>query len=322
MDDIRNNPRFAERYAQLASVRLNPRRHTAADGLDHSEAVAARAAALARANGCSPAEAAMLENLGRAHDIGKVTGTAQPARSLDVLRDCGVDDPGFLALVQWHDTNLPWYLSHQRGQAPSDKAWRKLSSQVPLHLLCLFMVADRVDAPPGWRRNAPLVWFLAEARARDLIPDLTLDLPDHPSEISAGGAVVRERDGVAELLLIRARPDGHELPKGHIEWDELPEEAAVREVREEAGVESELHIGGELGSLEYMVGAGAERRLKRVRYFAMTGASPLQLGPLPPSTGERRWVSLDEVRDIELVSEALRPLLVSALDGDRTAGQP
>jgi hypothetical protein len=33
-------------------------------------------------------------------------------------------------------------------------------------------------------------------------------------------------------------------------------------------------------------------------------------------------VSLEEVRDIELVSEALRPLLVSALDGDRTAGQP
>ncbi len=322
MDDIRNNPRFAEHYARLASVQLNPRRHTAADGLDHSEAVAARVAALARANGCSPAETALLENLGRAHDIGKVTGTAKPARSLDVLRDCGVDDPAFLALVQWHDTNLPWYQSHQRGQAPSDKAWRKLSSQVPLRLLCLFMVADRVDAPPGWRRNAPLAWFLAEARARDLITDLALDLPDHPSEISAGGAVVRERDGAAELLLIRARPSGYELPKGHIEWDELPEEAAAREVREEAGVESELHIGRELGSLEYLVGADAERRLKRVRYFAMTGAAPLELGPLPASTGERRWARLDEVRDIALVNDALRPLLVSALDGDRRPGEP
>jgi ADP-ribose pyrophosphatase YjhB (NUDIX family) len=317
MDDIRNNPRFAEHYARLASVRLNPRRHTAADGLDHSEAVAARAAALARANGCSPAETAMLENLGRAHDIGKVTGSAQPTRSLDVLRDCGVDDPGFLALVQWHDTNLPWYQSHQRGQAPSDKAWRKLSSQVPLRLLCLFMVADRVDAPPGWRRNAPLAWFLAEARARDLIPELTLDLPDHPGEISAGGVVVRDGDRGRELLLIRARAGGYELPKGHIEWDELPEEAAAREVREEAGVESELEVGPELGRLEYMVGAGAERRLKRVRYFAMTGAAPLRLGPLPSSTGERRWASLDEVRDIALVSEALRPLLVSALGADQ-----
>jgi ADP-ribose pyrophosphatase YjhB (NUDIX family) len=328
MDDVRNNPRFAEAFQKLAAVRLDPRRHTAPSALAHSEAVAARAGALARANACSEREARLLEALGLVHDIGKITGTARPERSLDVLRDCGVDDPELLALVSWHDTNLPWYISHTRGQAPSDKAWRRLAAQIDLRLLCLFMVADRVDAPPGWRRNAPCAWFLAQARERGLVPDsLALDLPGEPSEVSAGGALVREREGTRELLVIRVREHGYELPKGHIEWDELPEDAAARETREEAAVESALTVGRELGHLDYPVGDGADRHVKRVRYFAMapadaeTGAaaSPLALGPLPPATHERRWVSAGEVESIALVSDALRPILAAAL-ADGAAG--
>lgn len=52
----------------------------------------------------------------------------------------------------------------------------------------------------------------------------------------AGGVVHRERDG--RILLVRARPVPHDwvLPKGHIEKGETPEQTAVREVEEEAGV--------------------------------------------------------------------------------------
>jgi 8-oxo-dGTP pyrophosphatase MutT (NUDIX family) len=315
MDDIRDNQLFARAFEQLAHVRLNPRRHTAASALDHSHAVADRAVALARANGCSEREARLLEALGRAHDIGKVTGTAKPQRSLDVLRECGIDDPELLALVEWHDTNLPWYQAHSRGQPPSDKAWRKLASRVDVRLLCLFMVADRVDAPAGWRGNAPAVWFVAQARERGLVADLRLDLPDHPSEVSAGGALLRDQDGTRELLLIRRRPGGYELPKGHIEWDELPEEAAAREAREEVGIESALAVGRELGQLDYPVGDQSDRRLKRVRYFAMTSADPLRLGPLPPDTSERRWIRPSELPDVQLISDDLRPLLALAFEG-------
>ena len=116
--DIILNERFAEPFRRLAGVRLNPRRHTAANALEHSEAVAARAVALARANDCTEREQRLLEDLGRAHDIGKITGTARPERSLEVLRECGIDEPEFLALVKWHDTSLPWYLAHTKGQPP------------------------------------------------------------------------------------------------------------------------------------------------------------------------------------------------------------
>jgi 8-oxo-dGTP pyrophosphatase MutT (NUDIX family) len=54
----------------------------------------------------------------------------------------------------------------------------------------------------------------------------------------AGGVVYRLRNGAPEFLLVTARRNPREwvLPKGHIEDDETPGDAAAREVEEEAGV--------------------------------------------------------------------------------------
>lgn len=313
MENIMNNARFAEAFRKLAGVRLNPRRHTALNALAHSEAVAAHAVALARLNHLSDRELGVIENLGRAHDIGKINGTARPEQSLVVLAECGVHDPGFNALVKWHDTSLPWYISSTRGQPPSDKAWRRLASEVEVRLLALFMVADRVDAPPGWRRNAPTVWFLEQARQRGLIGDLELDLPHHPSEVSAGGVVVRELDGARELLVIRVRARSYEIPKGGIEWDELPADAAAREAREEAGISTQLVATRELSPVEYPIGEGPGRHLKRVRYFLLEPTEPVQLEALPPRTRERRWLRGPELDSVPLVNDQLRTVLLEAL---------
>lgn len=301
MTRLLDNPHFAEAYQRLAGVSLNPRRHTAANAHAHSEAVAARAESLARANDCSPADITLLEDLGRAHDIGKITGTARPEKSLDVLRDCNVTDERLLALVKWHDTNLPWFNVHKRGQPPSDKAWRRLAAELEPRLLALFMVADRVDAPPGWRRNAPLVWFLEEASKRGIVGELALEDPAHPSEICAGAALVQDD----RVLVIRVRAEAFELPKGGIEWDELPEEAAVRELHEEAGV-AHATLAGKLGHLDYSVGHS-----KRVRYFRCTGG---ELGALPERTRERRWITRDEIATLPLVNEELRAMLYVPLN--------
>ncbi len=61
-------------------------------------------------------------------------------------------------------------------------------------------------------------------------------------EFSAGGIVVRPgTSGDWDVLLIATHEGGRwSLPKGHVEPNESPEEAALREVREETGVEAEI----------------------------------------------------------------------------------
>ena len=302
MTALLDNPRFASAYAELAQIGLNPRRHTAPDARAHSELVAQTAGRLARENGCDAGEIALLEDLGRAHDIGKLTGTAKPERSLALLEEWFADggelDPRLPDLVKWHDTNLPWWTSTQRGQPPSDKAWRRLASKVDMRLLCLFMVADRIDAPGGWRRNAPALWFIEQARARGLVGELRLDLPDVPSEVCAGAALVVDD----RVLVIRVRASGWELPKGGLEFDETAHEAALRELREEAGIEGDFEVDRELSSISYVVG----EHVKRVDYFRVRVRGELVLGALPNRTHERRWVSFDVLGELPLVAESLR----------------
>ncbi|AZZ95305.1 HD domain-containing protein [Hahella sp. KA22] len=161
-----NTHAFQRDYAQLANVTLNPERHTADNALVHCEMVASRALQLADLNGCTETEKNILEALARVHDIGKINGSANPEESLKNLALYGEFEERFVNLVKYHDINLPWYISKTKGQPPSDKAWRKMASKVDMQLLCLFMIADRVDCPGGWTANKALTWFLQEAAER------------------------------------------------------------------------------------------------------------------------------------------------------------
>jgi 8-oxo-dGTP pyrophosphatase MutT (NUDIX family) len=73
-----------------------------------------------------------------------------------------------------------------------------------------------------------------------------------PREISAGGAVVRQVDGIWELAVIEPQPDDQSsggrkaprqvlaLPKGLVDPGEKPEQTAVREIQEETGLQAEI----------------------------------------------------------------------------------
>jgi 8-oxo-dGTP pyrophosphatase MutT (NUDIX family) len=61
------------------------------------------------------------------------------------------------------------------------------------------------------------------------------------TERSAGGVVFRERpDGGADVVLILTHEGRWQLPKGWIEDGETAEATAVREVREEAGIDADV----------------------------------------------------------------------------------
>lgn len=69
-----------------------------------------------------------------------------------------------------------------------------------------------------------------------------MHVPESPIPLhSAGGVVWRAGVGGTEVLLIhRHRPSEWRLPKGKLKPGETPEQAAVREVREETGVQAEV----------------------------------------------------------------------------------
>jgi 8-oxo-dGTP pyrophosphatase MutT (NUDIX family) len=82
---------------------------------------------------------------------------------------------------------------------------------------------------------------------------------------SSGGLVV---DGARILLISTQKGRRWQLPKGHIETGETPEQAAVREVREETGVTG--RVVAPLPSVEYWyVEKGRNRVHKKVDYFLL-----------------------------------------------------
>jgi 8-oxo-dGTP pyrophosphatase MutT (NUDIX family) len=113
------------------------------------------------------------------------------------------------------------------------------------------------------------------------------------TEFSAGGVVVRDGQCVV-IVPTRRAADGSKvvaLPKGHPEDGESPEQAALREVREEAGVDCE--VVDRLGEVRYHYQRGGRRIAKRVAFFLLDYRS----GDLEDHDHEvevARWVPLDD----------------------------
>ena len=86
---------------------------------------------------------------------------------------------------------------------------------------------------------------------------------------SAGGVVYRIVDGIPEVILCgRDRPVLWSLPKGTPDEGETTEQTALREVREETGLEVVLE--DVLGQIEYWFGRPGTRIHKRVYFFLMS----------------------------------------------------
>jgi 8-oxo-dGTP pyrophosphatase MutT (NUDIX family) len=81
------------------------------------------------------------------------------------------------------------------------------------------------------------------------------------TQVSAGGAAFRKtKDGGLEVALISVgSPPRWQLPKGLVDKDETPEIAAVREVREEAGIVVTLDKLIERVEYWYQAKKGTER---------------------------------------------------------------
>jgi 8-oxo-dGTP diphosphatase len=92
------------------------------------------------------------------------------------------------------------------------------------------------------------------------------------NQVSAGGVAYRLNGSDVEIAIIRTAAEGlWQLPKGIIDPGETAEQAAIREVREEAGIECELLET--IDTIEYWFYGnfdGTKKRYhKKVHFFLM-----------------------------------------------------
>jgi 8-oxo-dGTP pyrophosphatase MutT (NUDIX family) len=137
-------------------------------------------------------------------------------------------------------------------------------------------------------------------------------------EFSAGGVVVK--DGACVVIVpTRRAADGSSvlaLPKGHPDGDESPADAAVREVREEAGVEG--RVVGRLGDVRYRYTRGGRRIAKVVRFYLLEYVAG-EPSEHDHEVEQARWMALDEAARA-LTYEGEREIAACALTrlrGDR-----
>jgi 8-oxo-dGTP pyrophosphatase MutT (NUDIX family) len=132
------------------------------------------------------------------------------------------------------------------------------------------------------------------------------------TEFSAGGVVVNDRGEAIVIVPTRRAADGSRvlaLPKGHPDGDESPEDAALREVREETGVHAE--VVSPLRDVRYWYQRGGRRIAKVVSFYLLryTGGS---LDDHDAEVEEARWMPLSEAAEAlsyagerEVAAEAL-----------------
>ena len=124
--------------------------------------------------------------------------------------------------------------------------------------------------------------------------------------VSAGGLVIRAVAGQPEIVVGRRKRerDGYvwSLPKGTPEEGETREETALREVREESGLE--VRILSYFDAISYSFVRTGERIEKTVYYYIMEAIGG-SFEQYDKEFDELRWVRMDEaVRLLDFQTES------------------
>jgi 8-oxo-dGTP pyrophosphatase MutT (NUDIX family) len=124
--------------------------------------------------------------------------------------------------------------------------------------------------------------------------------------VSSGGLVIRAVGGRPEIVVGRRKRerDGYvwSLPKGTPEEGETREETALREVREESGLE--VRILSYFDAISYSFVRTGERIEKTVHYYIMEAIGG-SFDQYDKEFDELRWVQMDEaIRLLDFQTES------------------
>lgn len=129
-----------------------------------------------------------------------------------------------------------------------------------------------------------------------------VDIKKLPVELKAGAVVYAKKDGEIYIALVHDVFGYWTLSKGGIESGENPEQGAVRELKEEIGID--IKIEQELGGSEYVASHPTEgKKLKKVVIFlAQAPYIPLKLEN-SGGLDDARWFTLAEVAELRMYDD-------------------
>ena len=128
---------------------------------------------------------------------------------------------------------------------------------------------------------------------------------EFPEEVLVGGIVYRIENNNCQIALIQDIFDRWTLPKGHVEEGENLEQAVLREVKEEIGLEK-LKIIKNLGERVYMARDPEKEFIKRkVTDFLIESADFGRELKAEENKGirEARWFNFDDIHNLKQYKE-------------------
>lgn len=116
-------------------------------------------------------------------------------------------------------------------------------------------------------------------------------------EVSAGGVVVRRDGAAAAYLVIRDSYKNWGFPKGHLEEGETAEQAALREVQEETGLD-DLRLLAPLGAIDWHFQFRGRHIHKWCHFFLLESFGAATVPQADEGITECRWVELAQAVDM------------------------
>lgn len=156
------------------------------------------------------------------------------------------------------------------------------------------------------KRPRPLHGFKDYVRRRRQPP-----IQNVVRETSSGGIIFRKnpKDGKLEILLVQDARDRWSIPKGHVEKGESTRETALREVREETGLNN-VDVKEWLGKTQYRFRRGQSLVLMVTHAYLMFAKDPEEkLVPEDWMNGIR-WFPANEAVEVTAYDEIGKLMLL------------
>jgi N utilization substance protein B len=151
-----------------------------------------------------------------------------------------------------------------------------------------------------------------DQKSKRQMKDEPIDITTLPIEKKAGAVVYAQHEGEVYLALVHDVFGYWTLSKGSVEEGEAPEQAALREIKEEMGID--MQIVEKLGDDEYIASHPEKGKIRKqvIFFLAQADYTPLTLESTSGGLDDCKWFSLKEVTTLRMY-DSVTALIAKAI---------